>query len=203
GRGRHRCRDRARPRRSPRVVRAAPGSPRARRGPHLEVGAPAAGPHGHGGRGARRVRPLHELRAQGAQGGRMSTASSHAPGVVVRARREENVAVGDEIVRHGLSARVHHWTVALLFFVCLFTGLAIWTPILGWLANLFGGLHVARWLHPWTGVALAVAALWMFLHWIGDMRLERRDREWLGPKAVAYMKEGIDTSEEGKYNGGQ
>ena len=62
-------------------------------------------------------------------------------------------------------------------------------PVFGWMANLFGGLHVARWLHPWAGVLLSAAMLWMFLHWLGDMRLTPRDREWLGPKALAYMKE--------------
>ncbi len=52
------------------------------------------------------------------------------------ARRTEDVVVGDEIVRERLSARVVHWAVALTFFVCLFTGLPIWTPYLGFLASL-------------------------------------------------------------------
>src|SRR5205823_13755382 len=72
------------------------------------------------------------------------------------------VLVGDEIVRHNLTARVHPWTVALLFLLCLFTGLPIWMPVFGWMANLVGGLHVARWLHPWAGVLLSAAMLWMF-----------------------------------------
>jgi len=133
----------------------------------------------------------------------MSAASPHAAPAFGRARTEQDVLVGDEIVRHRLSARVIHWTVAALFFLCLLTGLPIWMPVFGWMAHLFGGLHVARWLHPWAGVLLSAASLWMFVHWLADMRLEPRDREWLGPKALAYMKEGIDTSEEGKYNGGQ
>ena len=133
----------------------------------------------------------------------MSAAAPHAGTITTRARRDEDVLVGDEIVRHNLTARVHHWTVAVLFFLCLFTGLPIWMPVFGWMANLVGGLHVARWLHPWAGVLLSAAMLWMFLHWLGDMRLEARDRQWLGPRALAYMKEGVDTSEEGKYNGGQ
>jgi formate dehydrogenase subunit gamma len=133
----------------------------------------------------------------------MSAAAPHARTITARARHEEDVVVGDEIVRHNLTARVHHWTVAVLFLLCLFTGLPIWMPVFGWMASLVGGLHVARWLHPWAGVLLSAAMLWMFLHWLGDMRLEPRDREWLGPKALAYMREGIDTSEEGKYNGGQ
>ena len=132
----------------------------------------------------------------------MSAASPQAP-VADRARAEEDVVIGDEIVRHRLSTRAIHWTVAGLFFVCLFTGLPIWTPIFGWMASLFGGLTVARWLHPWTGVLFFAASLWMFLHWRQDMRLEPEDKEWLGPKAVAYMKYQTDDADVGKYNGGQ
>jgi hypothetical protein len=68
---------------------------------------------------------------------------------VVRGRGGEDIVVGDEIVRHRLATRVVHWVVALTFFLALFTGLPIWTPIFGWMASLFGGLHVVRWLHPW------------------------------------------------------
>jgi formate dehydrogenase subunit gamma len=96
-----------------------------------------------------------------------------------------------------------HWTVAALFFVCLFTGLPIWMPIFGWMAGLFGGLTVARWLHPWAGVLFFAASLWMFLHWLRDMRLEPGDKEWLGPKAVAYMQHRTHDADAGKYNGGQ
>src|SRR5216683_326545 len=87
---------------------------------------------------------------------------------VVRARQAEDVLVGGEIVRHRLSSRAIHWTVALFFFVCLFTGLPIWTPLFGWMATLFGGLSVCRWLHPWTGVAFSIATLVMFVMWFPE-----------------------------------
>ena len=54
---------------------------------------------------------------------------------VVRAREKEDIVVGDEIVRHRLASRVIHWAVALFFFVALFTGLPIWTPLFGWMAT--------------------------------------------------------------------
>ena len=52
-----------------------------------------------------------------------------------------------------------HWTVALTFFVCLLTGMPIWTPVFGWMAHLFGGLSVCRVIHPWAGVAFFVASI--------------------------------------------
>jgi formate dehydrogenase subunit gamma len=127
-----------------------------------------------------------------------------ADSAILRARRSEDVVVGDEIVRHRLATRSIHWTVALFFFLALFSGLPIWTPVFGWMAHLFGGLNVCRWLHPWAGILFFASAAVMFVHWLGDMRLEPSDREWLRPRKIAaYMKHQDEGTEGGKYNGGQ
>ena len=120
------------------------------------------------------------------------------------ARTTEDVAVGDEIVRERLSSRVVHWMVALTFFVCLFTGLPIWTPYLGFLASLFGGLHVCRWLHPWSGVAFAAASVLMFVQWVSEMKLTPADREFITPRGMLrYFQYRNQDADVGKYNGGQ
>src|SRR5438046_3452594 len=100
---------------------------------------------------------------------------------VVAARDRENVIVGNEIVRHRLVSRVIHWSVAVTFFVCVLTGMPIWTPVFGWMAHLFGGLTVCRLLHPLRGVALFLAPGTMLVHWSDDMRMDPGDREWPGP----------------------
>src|SRR6266568_8483897 len=117
--------------------------------------------------------------------------------------RAEDVAVGEVIVRHRLASRLVHWTVALTFFACLLSGLPIWTPIFGWMAGLFGGLAVGRWLHPWAGIGFAAATLVMLAMWIGDMWLEKGDGAWLGPKLIEYIKSQGEDPNVGKYNGGQ
>jgi formate dehydrogenase subunit gamma len=123
---------------------------------------------------------------------------------IVRARHTEDVVVRDEIVRHRLASRVIHWTVAVFFFLALFSGLPIWTPIFGWMAHFFGGLTVCRWLHPWAGLLFFASMAVMFVHWLDDMRLQPSDREWLRPRRIAaYMRHEDVLSEEGKYNGGQ
>jgi formate dehydrogenase subunit gamma len=123
---------------------------------------------------------------------------------MARARRTEDTVVGDEIVRERLSARVVHWAVALTFFICLFTGLPIWTPYLGFLANLFGGLHVCRVLHPWAGVAFAAASAFMFVQWFSQMWLTPADREFITPRGmVKYFQYRNEDADVGKYNGGQ
>jgi formate dehydrogenase subunit gamma len=128
---------------------------------------------------------------------------SSGDAAVAKAREVEDVLVGDEIIRHRLSSRVIHWSVALFFFACLFTGLPIWTPLFGWMATFFGGLAVCRWVHPWTGVLFVVAMLVMFAQWLSDMKLEPGEKEWLGPKMLRYFKYQGDDQNVGKYNGGQ
>jgi len=135
----------------------------------------------------------------------MSTAAPHRPldAAVVIARDREDVVVGNEIVRHRRASRLIHWSVALTFFICLLTGMPIWTPLFGWMAPLVGGLSVARVIHPWAGIAFALASLVMFFHWLSDMHFLPSERGWLGPKMFEYMRYESDDSDVGKYNGGQ
>jgi formate dehydrogenase subunit gamma len=135
----------------------------------------------------------------------MSTIAPHRPldAAVIAARDREDVVVGNEIVRHNRASRLIHWTVAVTFFVCLLTGMPIWTPIFGWMAHLFGGLSVCRVIHPWAGVAFFIASAVMFVQWMADMHLEPDEKDWLGPKAFQYMRYQTDDANVGKYNGGQ
>jgi formate dehydrogenase subunit gamma len=43
----------------------------------------------------------------------------------------------------------------------------------------------------------------MFVQWVGDMKLERSERGWLGIKLVQYLRHAGDDPDVGKYNGGQ
>ena len=135
----------------------------------------------------------------------MSTVAPHRPldAAVIAARDREDLVIGNEIVRHNRASRLIHWTVAVTFFISLLTGMPIWTPVFGWMAHLFGGLSVCRVIHPWAGVAFFIAAAVMFVQWVSDMRLEPDEKDWLGPKALQYMRYQTDDSNVGKYNGGQ
>jgi formate dehydrogenase iron-sulfur subunit len=132
-----------------------------------------------------------------------AAASEPASPAVARARHSENVAVGDELVRHRLLSRIIHWSVAVSFFVALATGLPIWTPIFGWMGHLFGGLQVCRWLHPWSGVAFFVAVGAMFFHWLSDMRFQPEDRGWMRRQITEMSRHGGEDPRVGKYNSGQ
>ena len=43
----------------------------------------------------------------------------------------------------------------------------------------------------------------MFVQWLSDMHLEPSEKDWLGPKALQYMRYETDDANVGKYNGGQ
>jgi formate dehydrogenase subunit gamma len=133
------------------------------------------------------------------------SAVTHRPvdAAVIAGQDREDVVVGNVIVRHRRASRLIHWTVSVLFFLALLTGLPIWTPIFGWMAALFGGLSVCRVLHPWLGVAFFVSMAVMFFHWLGDMRSSPSEKSWSVRDAVRYMRYETDESDTGKYNGGQ
>ena len=96
--------------------------------------------------------------------------------------------VGDEIVRHRLSSRIIHWTVGLLFLVCLLSGLPIWTPVFGWMAGLLGGLAVCRVASSLGGPAVLRRHGGHVPPLAGRTCGSRpEDREWLGPKVLAYV----------------
>jgi formate dehydrogenase subunit gamma len=119
------------------------------------------------------------------------------------AQEEEDVLVGEEIVRHKRSERIVHWTVSGFFLLCVFTGMPIWSPIFGWMSALFGGLEVCRWLHPWAGVAFSASMVAMTAQWARKMILERGERRGLASWLVHYMRwEAVD-DHPGKYNPGQ
>ena len=133
------------------------------------------------------------------------SAVTHRPvdTAVIAAQDREDVIIGNVIVRHRRASRLIHWTVSVLFFVCLLTGMPIWTPIFGWMAALFGGLSVCRVLHPWTGVAFFLSMAVMFFHWLPDMHSSPSQKRWSLADARRYMRYETDESDTGKYNGGQ
>jgi len=135
---------------------------------------------------------------------RSPTAEFSGDPAISAARTKEDILVGDRLVRFRWSTRALHWSVALTFVLTLLTGLPIWTPIFGWLAYLFGGLQVARWLHPWFGIAFSGFMLLQFIDWAGAMRMTAADKRFVRPgNFVKYMRWEFHDEEVGKFNGGQ
>src|SRR2546428_4178944 len=102
------------------------------------------------------------------------------PTAIQVARSQEDVVIGDEIVRHRLASRVIHWVVAVFFFGALLTGMPIWSPVFGWMAYFFGGLSVCRWLHAWVGVAFAASVAVVVVLLMRGMMVGAHERQFHG-----------------------
>jgi len=107
------------------------------------------------------------------------------------------------ICRYTLVERIHHWAGFFAYFYCLITGLAFWSPYMYWLAAVVGGGPIARFWHPWFGVAFTLSMLWMYKMWRGDMQRTEADRRW--SKQVKHYIENDDENlpPEGRFNFGQ
>ena len=131
--------------------------------------------------------------------------TDHADRAIVVGRKQDNVIVGEEIVRHRAATRWIHWGVAFTFFLGLITGMPIWTPIFRWMADLVGGLEVARVIHPYAGAAFFIMSVLQFFHWLADMSFSKDEKGSWKPRALLrYMRwEDEPAAEGGKYNPGQ
>jgi formate dehydrogenase subunit gamma len=67
------------------------------------------------------------------------------------------------VERHGLGARLSHWTQALLMFILMGTGYAIWTGTYGPLNIVpWDGYYIAFGLHLWAGILLMAVLFVLF-----------------------------------------
>src|SRR5215813_5858876 len=109
----------------------------------------------------------------------------------------------DEIVRYDFSERAVHWINALAYSYCLFTGLALFTPYLYWLAAVLGGGPTIRFWHPWVGLVYLGTIFWMQSRWKGDMAPIPEDEQW-NKKLESYIKNEDDKMPaQGRFNAGQ
>jgi len=105
--------------------------------------------------------------------------------------------------RYGPLQRLNHWITATSLILLLLSGLALFTPALFFLTNLFGGGQNTRIFHPWIGVVLFVSFfIFFFQLWKANLP-ERTDWVW-----VKKIKDVVGGHEErlpelGKYNAGQ
>jgi formate dehydrogenase subunit gamma len=109
----------------------------------------------------------------------------------------------EPLERYSFGERVVHGAAALCFVYLLVTGLALFVPLLYWLATLVGGGVVARAWHPWVGLAYVATLAAMYGFWRRDMRLTSLDRDW-SRALVSYIRnEDARVPPAGRFNAGQ
>jgi formate dehydrogenase subunit gamma len=110
-----------------------------------------------------------------------------------------------ELLRHPVYTRVLHWSVALFFFLALFTGFGIYLPwLFRWFTPIFGGGQLSRILHPYFGVAFCFFFGLQALNWLEPMMWTAADSRWMRHlKDITSGKEKMDPPDTGFFNAGQ
>lgn len=109
----------------------------------------------------------------------------------------------DLIVRYAPATRINHWIVAISFVLLALSGLALFHPALFWLTDLFGGGAWTRILHPFIGLVMVAAFVFLGAKLWRDNVMRPRDWQWLRQirDVVGNREEALP--EVGKYNAGQ
>lgn len=107
------------------------------------------------------------------------------------------------VKRYTLAARLTHLVAALSMILLALSGLAIFSPHLFFLTALFGGGQMTRMLHPWFGVALALAFILLFIRFVRLNLPAPGDGRWLAQIGDVLRGDEDKLPEVGKYNAGQ
>ena len=104
------------------------------------------------------------------------------------------------IVRTKFIDRACHWTVVICFFL---VSISFFFPTLQWLTQTFGTPQMGRILHPFFGVAIFVALMFMFVRFVHHNIPDKKDLPWL--KNIVEVLKGNEhkVADVGKYNAGQ
>lgn len=107
------------------------------------------------------------------------------------------------VKRYTLAARLTQLVAALSMILLALSGLALFSPHLFFLTALFGGGQMTRMLHPWFGVALALAFILLFLRFVRLNLPAPGDARWLAGIGDVLKGDEDKLPEVGKYNAGQ
>ncbi len=105
------------------------------------------------------------------------------------------------IQRYNAAERINHWIVAVCFVLLAISGLAFFYPAFFWLTGVFGTPELARIVHPFVGVVMAVAFGRQFFRYWHHNLLNREDIRWM--LSVKEVMKGNEVGDIGRYNGGQ
>ena len=107
------------------------------------------------------------------------------------------------IVRTKFIDRACHWTVVICFFLVALSGISFFFPTLQWLTETFGTPQMGRILHPFFGVLIFVALMFMFVRFVHHNIPDKQDIPWL--KGIVEVLKGNEhkVARVGKYNAGQ
>ena len=107
------------------------------------------------------------------------------------------------ILRTPLPDRLCHWAMVVCFFLVALSGLSWLFPSLNWLNSVFGTPQLARLLHPFFGIVVFVALVYLFIRFVKYNLLEKEDRIWMNNVQSVIAGDHSKPLRIGKYNAGQ
>ena len=117
----------------------------------------------------------------------------------------DSVHRGDPVTvdRYTGAARINHWINATCLVLLALSGLALFSPWLFFLSDLFGGGQYTRAIHPWLGVVLFFSFSGLFLRFWRANLWKADDAAWLAGLHNVITGHEERLPEVGKYNAGQ
>ena len=96
-------------------------------------------------------------------------------------------------------------SVALFFFLALFTGFSFYLPwLFRWFTPIFGGGPLSRVMHPWFGVGFVFFFGLQALNWLRPMIWTAADSKWMRNMGkIVSGEEKMDPPDTGFFNAGQ
>ena len=104
------------------------------------------------------------------------------------------------IVRTKFIDRACHWTVVICFFLVALSGISFFFPTLQWLTQTFGTPQMGRILHPFFGIAIFVALMFMFVRFVHHNIPDKKDIPWLLNIVEVLKGNEHKVADVGKYN---
>jgi formate dehydrogenase subunit gamma len=117
----------------------------------------------------------------------------------------DSVHPGDPVTvdRYTGGARINHWITATSLVLLALSGLALFSPALYFLTDLFGGGEWTRAIHPWLGVVLFFSFAGLFIRFVRANLWTPEDGTWMARLRDVLTAHDERLPEVGKYNAGQ
>src|SRR5258707_4436770 len=107
------------------------------------------------------------------------------------------------LIRNTAAARVNHWITGGCFVLLLLSGLAMFHPMLFFLAELFGGGQWNRAVHPWIGTVLLVSYTGLIVQFWRDNLWSRDDIGLMKAIDRVLFNKEVGVPEVQRFNVGQ
>ena len=109
----------------------------------------------------------------------------------------------DMILRTPFAERMCHWLMVICFMLVALSGLSWFFPSMSWLSHVLGTPQLARILHPFLGVVVFLALMFLFVRLVKYNMPEPQDRLWFANVKDVLMGRHTTSLQVGKYNAGQ